>query len=60
MSDRNGKIFCTSIASLSHISKVTGYEAAHGWRWCSTHRNYTCSSSCRSFLRGREKIFAHS
>ncbi|MBR4540791.1 MAG: hypothetical protein IKO54_01295 [Lachnospiraceae bacterium] len=24
MSDRNGKIFCTSIASLSHISKATG------------------------------------
>ena len=23
MSDRNGKIFCTSIASLSHISKKT-------------------------------------
>ena len=22
MSDRNGKIFCTSIASLSHISKI--------------------------------------
>ncbi|MEE0516383.1 MAG: ABC transporter ATP-binding protein [Anaerovoracaceae bacterium] len=25
MSDRNGKIFCTSIASLSHISKLAGY-----------------------------------
>ena len=24
MSDRNGKIFCTSIASLSHISKSSG------------------------------------
>lgn len=24
MSDRNGKIFCTSIASLSHISKAAG------------------------------------
>ncbi|WP_461371555.1 EamA family transporter [Candidatus Darwinibacter acetoxidans] len=24
MSDRNGKIFCTSIASLSHISKAMG------------------------------------
>ena len=24
MSDRNGKIFCTSIASLSHISKIFG------------------------------------
>ena len=27
MSDRNGKIFCTSIASLSHISKATGNAA---------------------------------
>ena len=25
MSDRNGKIFCTSIASLSHISKYSEY-----------------------------------
>lgn len=25
--DRNGKIFYTSITSLSHISKVTGYQA---------------------------------
>ena len=28
--DRNGKIFCTSIASLSHISKKSGDEAAYG------------------------------
>jgi len=28
--DRNGKIFYTSITSLSHISKVPGHEAAHG------------------------------
>ena len=28
MSDRNGKIFCTSIASLSHISKLTGLIGA--------------------------------
>ena len=27
MSDRNGKIFCTSIASLSHISKIAGLVA---------------------------------
>ena len=27
MSDRNGKIFCTSIASLSHISKGVGIKA---------------------------------
>ena len=32
VSDRNGKIFYTSIASLSHISKVSGHEAVHGWR----------------------------
>ena len=30
VSDRKGKIFYTSITSLSHISKVTGHEAAHG------------------------------
>ena len=28
--DRNGKIFYTSITSLSHISKVAGHETAHG------------------------------
>ena len=28
--DRNGKIFYTSITSLSHISKISGHEAAHG------------------------------
>ena len=32
VSDRKGKIFYTSITSLSHISKVSGHEAAHGWR----------------------------
>ena len=32
--DRKGKIFYTSITSLSHISKESGYEAAHGWRRC--------------------------
>ena len=32
VSDRKGKIFYTSIASLSHISKVSGNEAADGWR----------------------------
>ncbi|MCQ4888052.1 hypothetical protein NE589_13330 [Faecalibacterium prausnitzii] len=33
VSDRKGKIFYTSITSLSHISKESGHEAAHGWRW---------------------------
>ena len=28
--DRNGKIFYTSITSLSHISKESGDEAAYG------------------------------
>jgi len=28
--DRNGKIFYTSITSLSHISKVSGHQAVHG------------------------------
>ena len=31
VSDRKGKIFYTSITSLSHISTVTGHEAAYGW-----------------------------
>ena len=30
VSDRKGKIFYTSIASLSHISKIAGHEAAYG------------------------------
>ena len=28
--DRKGKIFYTSITSLSHISKVAGHETAYG------------------------------
>ena len=37
--DRNGKIFYTSITSLSHISKIPGDQAAYGRRryrsgWC--------------------------
>ena len=40
VSDRKGKIFYTSITSLSHISKESGYEAAHGWRWCRSDRHY--------------------
>ncbi|WP_242997343.1 hypothetical protein [Clostridium sp. AF23-6LB] len=34
MPDRNGKIFYISIASLSHISKVTGHEAVYGGCRC--------------------------
>ena len=29
VSDRKGKIFYTSITSLSHISKVAGYQTAY-------------------------------
>ena len=32
VSDRKGKIFYTSITSLSHISKISGHETAHGGR----------------------------
>ena len=48
--DRNGKIFYTSITSLSHISKVPGNEAAYGWRRCSTYRNHTCTITFRLIL----------
>ena len=39
VSDRKGKIFYTSITSLSHISKIPGDQAAYGRRryrsgWC--------------------------
>ena len=39
VSDRNGKIFYTSITSLSHISKVSGHETADGWRRRGTDRH---------------------
>ena len=44
VSDRNGKIFYTSITSLSHISKITGHQTAYEWRWhhhCGTDGNST-------------------
>ena len=37
--DRNGKMFYTSITSLSHISKKPGHETAHGRRGC-RHRRH--------------------
>ncbi len=43
--DRNGKIFYTSITSLSHISKVSGHEAAHGWRRCRSGGHHPDSSA---------------
>jgi hypothetical protein len=59
---RNGKIFYTSITSLSHISKVSGHEAADGWRRRGTDRydsgaaafrSVRLSKSCRSEDSGR-------
>src|SRR5699024_9514013 len=38
--DRNGKIFYTSITSLSHISKEPGHEAADGRRRCCPDRHH--------------------
>ena len=43
--DRKGKIFYTSITSLSHISKVSGHEAAHGWRRCRSGGHHPDSSA---------------
>ena len=48
VSDRNGKIFYTSITSLSHISKVSGHQAAHGWRRCGADRHDPHPSALRS------------
>ena len=45
VSDRNGKIFYTSIASLSHINKIAGYEAAYGWSWTDSSCNRPRSGS---------------
>ena len=39
VSDRKGKIFYTSITSLSHISKVPGDQAADGRRRCRSDRH---------------------
>lgn len=46
--DRKGKIFYTSITSLSYISKESGHEAAHGWRRCRSGRHYPDSPAERS------------
>ena len=45
VSDRKGKIFYTSITSLSQISKVSGHEAAHGWRRCRSGGHHPDSSA---------------
>ena len=46
--DRNGKIFYTSITSLSHISKIAGHQAAHGWRRRGADRHDPHPSALRS------------
>ncbi|MCG4604501.1 hypothetical protein L0N24_13415 [Faecalibacterium prausnitzii] len=48
VSDRKGKIFYTSITSLSHISKVSGHETAHGWRRRCTDRHNSGAAAFRS------------
>ena len=45
--DRKGKIFYTSITSLSHISKKPGHEAAHGGRRRCPHWAYPCPAALR-------------
>ena len=34
------------------ISQLIGNNTAHGRRWSCPHRNYSCSSSFRTFLIG--------
>ena len=52
--DRKGKIFYTSITSLSHISKVAGRQAARRGRRRGAHRHYADPASVRSArLSGR-------
>ena len=54
--DRKGKIFYTSITSLSHISKESGYEAADGWRRRCPHRYHPdppAERSVRLIFSGR-------
>ena len=48
VSDRKGKIFYTSITSLSHISKESGHEAAHGRRRCRSGGHHPDSPAERS------------
>ncbi|MCQ5055774.1 hypothetical protein NE606_14015 [Agathobaculum butyriciproducens] len=50
VSDRKGKIFYTSITSLSHISKIPGHEAAYGWCWCGRCWYGSCTSALRAVL----------
>nr|WP_245796802.1 hypothetical protein [Hornefia porci] len=47
--DRNGKIFYTSITSLSHISKKPGDQAVHGRRRSRPDRYGAGAASERTF-----------
>ena len=47
VSDRNGKIFYTSITSLSHISKKPGHETAYGGRRRCPDRHDPCTTAFR-------------
>ena len=55
--DRKGKIFYTSITSLSHISKESGDEAADGWRRRCPDRYHSGAPAVRSvrLIRSRNK-----
>ena len=49
------KKFYTSIASLSHTSKVAGYEAVDGGRWCRSDWNHTGSIAFRIVWLNRKR-----
>ena len=49
---QGSKIFYTSITSLSHISKVTGYQAAYGRRRCRADWYFPHSFAVRIVLIG--------
>ena len=52
--DRKGKIFYTSITSLSHISKKPGNQAADERWWCYPDRN-TADSAIEWIIWLRER-----
>ena len=56
VSDRKGKIFYTSITSLSHISKVAGYQAVDGRWWCGSDRHYPHSHAFQSVLNPQSSL----
>ena len=42
------------VANLYKEGKITGYETAYGWRWCSTYWNNTCTFTFWFVLESRE------